>query len=150
MKTRVLIRPFRMAEMGRILEIERASFGRDAYDRNLFAAYARHAKSLFLVAKRRGIDGYAIARWGETRAELASIAVDPKARGRGIATALLRSTIRRLKLRGTRRLTLMVKVTNRAARRFYEGHGFTPVRVVRGYYEDGRDGVLMGRDIQAK
>jgi ribosomal-protein-alanine acetyltransferase len=148
MKTRVLIRPFRMEEMGRILEIERASFGRDAYDRNLFAAYARHAKTIFLVAKRgRGIDGYAIAQWGQARAELASIAVDPGARGRGIATSLLRSTIRRLKLRGTRRLTLMVKVTNRAARTFYEGQGFTRVRVVRGYYEDGRDGVLMGRNL---
>ena len=96
---------------------------------------------------RRGIAGYSLAQWRKDRAELTSIAVDPKARGRGVASSLLKSTIRRLKLRGTTRLTLMVKVTNWAARGFYEGRGFTPVRVVRGYYEDGRDGVLMGREL---
>lgn len=148
MQTPYLIRPFRPIWMDEILRIERASFGRDAYDRNLFAAYARHPKSLFLVAQRgHGIAGYSLAHWRNARAELVSIAVDPKARGRGVASSLLKSTIRRLKLRGTKRLTLMVKVTNWSARRFYEGRGFARVRVVRGYYEDGRDGILMGRDL---
>jgi len=148
MKTPVSIRRFQMADMDRILEIERSSFGRDAYDRKLFAAYAQHSKSLFLVAKRGpGIAGYAISDWRQGRAELTSIAVDPRVRGRGTASSLLKSTIRRLKLRGIKRLTLMVKVTNRAARAFYEGRGFERVRLVRGYYEDGRDGVLMRRDL---
>src|SRR6185437_15039714 len=109
---------------------------------------AQHSKSLFLVAKRGpGIAGYAISDWRQGRAELTSIAVDPRVRGRGTASSLLKSTIRRLKLRGIKRLTLMVKVTNRAARAFYEGRGFERVRLVRGYYEDGRDGVLMRRDL---
>ena len=148
MKTPFAIRPFRLTEMPQILQIEKLSFGRYAWDRNLFAAYARHPRSIFLVARgRKGIAGYSISRWKEERAELSSIAVDPQVRGRGVASSLLRSTIRRLKLRGTRRLTLMVKVTNRSARRFYEGHGFAPVRVVRGYYEDGKDAILMGRNL---
>ena len=148
MKTRIAVRPFRPREMDRILEIERACFRQDAYDRKLFAAYANHPNSLFLVAARGSeIDGYSIARWREARSELTSIAVDPEVRRRGVASLLLKSTIRRLKLRGSRRLTLMVKITNRSAQRFYVGHGFTFVRVIKGYYEDGRDGLLMGKDL---
>jgi ribosomal protein S18 acetylase RimI-like enzyme len=37
----------------------------------------------------------------------------------------------------------MVRVTNVAARRFYEKYGFQKGRIVRGYYEDGTDGVAM-------
>ena len=41
----------------------------------------------------------------------------------------------------------MVKVTNQAASAFYVKYGFTKVRVVRRYYEDGADGFLMARDL---
>jgi ribosomal-protein-alanine N-acetyltransferase len=71
--------------------------------------------------------------------------VDPKYRRKGAASALLESTIRRLRRRGVTRYSLMVKVSNRAARAFYEKYGFSKVRTVRGYYEDGSDGLLMLR-----
>jgi ribosomal-protein-alanine N-acetyltransferase len=77
------------------------------------------------------------------RAELVSIAVDPKQRGKGIASALMASTLRRLRRRGVVRFQLMVKVTNEVAIRFYEGYGFHKSRIVRGYYEDGADGWRM-------
>ena len=57
----------------------------------------------------------------------------------------MNSTLRRLRLRGIRRLTLMVKVTNQEARAFYEKYGFRKLRIVRQYYEDGADGLLMVR-----
>src|SRR6202030_215644 len=38
----VEIRPFRPADVERILEIERASFGRDAWPRSMFLGFARH------------------------------------------------------------------------------------------------------------
>jgi ribosomal-protein-alanine N-acetyltransferase len=78
-------------------------------------------------------------------AELVSVAVDPPRRGKGIATALMDSTLRRLRRRGVARFRLMVKVTNRAAIAFYERYGFTRSRIVRKYYEDGADGWLMVR-----
>jgi [ribosomal protein S18]-alanine N-acetyltransferase len=57
------------------------------------------------------------------------------------------STLRRLRRRNAGRLVLMVKVTNAAARAFYEKYGFHKVRVVRGYYEDGTDGLLLARPV---
>ena len=46
--------------------------------------------------------------------------VDPVMRGRGVAPALMESTLRRLRLRGVVRIALMVRVNNQRARAFYE------------------------------
>jgi ribosomal protein S18 acetylase RimI-like enzyme len=51
MDGKLTVRPVRQADLDRILEIEVASFGPDAYDRNLFAEYARKCGGLFLVAE---------------------------------------------------------------------------------------------------
>lgn len=140
------------ADLDRILEIERASFGREAYDRKLFADYQERCGALFLVSgSRRHISGYMITclRGGKTRpwAELVSVAVDPANRQKGTASALLESTLRRLRRRGVGRLYLVVRVNNRPAQAFYEKYGFLRVRVDHGYYEDGSDGIVMGRDV---
>ena len=133
-------------DLDRILEIEASSFGKDAYDRKLFAEYLRKCGDLFLGAwKGRILCGYMLThRGGENgRAELISVAVDPAYRGKGVAGALMKSSLRRLRWRGVDRFGLMVKLTNAEARRFYEKYGFTKVRLVRGYYEDGQDAILM-------
>ena len=137
-----------MPDLNRILEIERASFGDDAYDRKLFAELFHRCGELFLVAERgRNILGYMITCvWG-AHAEVVSVAVDPAARGEGAASALMNSTLRRLRLRAIARIGLMVKVTNEEARAFYEKYGFERVRRVRRYYKDGEDGWLMARDL---
>jgi [ribosomal protein S18]-alanine N-acetyltransferase len=148
MKPALSIRLFRLSDLDRILEIEHASFRKDAYDRNLFADFHHKCGDLFLVAlKDRKVCGYMVTCLcggeAEDRAELVSVAVDPTRRGKGIATALMASTVRRLRRRGVGRFHLMVKATNRAAIRFYEGYGFHKTRTVRRYYEDGRDGWRM-------
>ena len=144
------IRLLRLSDLPRILQIECASFGKDAYDRNLFAEFHHKCGDLFLVALRgRNVCGYAVScRGGGTRigrAELVSIAVDPRHRGKGIASGLLENTIRRLRRRHVATLHLMVKVTNETAIRFYERHGFQKGHIVRGYYEDGADGRAMSK-----
>jgi ribosomal-protein-alanine N-acetyltransferase len=142
------IRLLRQRDLDAILLVEHASFGKDAYDRNLFAEYSHICGDLFLVAEVRGrICGYILTCARGDRAELVSISVDPPARGKGIASALLESTLRRLRRRKVVRVSLMVRLTNEVARRFYEKYGFTKVRIVRGYYEDGGDGILMRKEV---
>lgn len=138
--------PIREPEIERILEIEASSFGKEAYDRKLFAEYLHKCGDLFLGAREgRKLCGYMLThmRADTGRAELVSVAVDPEYRGMGVASTLMESTLRRLRRRGATRFTLMVKLTNRKARRFYEKYGFSPVRRVPGYYEDGKEGLLM-------
>lgn len=130
------------------MAVERASFGRWAYPAKLFVEYARGCPDLFLVACEDGrLAGYSLACRKAKFSELVSIAVGPEYRRSGVAGRLLASTVRRLRRAGERRLNLVVKDSNRGARRFYEDCGFRRVRVVAGYYEDGRDGVLMSLDL---
>jgi ribosomal-protein-alanine N-acetyltransferase len=148
MPARFAVRKVRLADLNRILEIESASFGADAYDRNLFAEYLRKCGDLFLAVERGGIvRGYLIAGARGPRAELISVAVDPAARGAGAASAMLESTLRRLRARGVKRLFLTVKTTNLEARAFYAKYAFEFVRRAPRYYEDGSDGSLMARDL---
>ena len=60
----------------------------------------------------------------------------------------MESTLRRLKRNRTGRLILMVKLTNWRALRFYRKFGFEKVKVVKRYYEDGRDGWLMEKRLR--
>jgi ribosomal-protein-alanine acetyltransferase len=140
------VRRLRMADLDRIMEIERASFGDEAYDRNLFAEFFRKCGELFLVVESgRKVSGYMVTCIRGEQAELVSVAVDPAARGRGAASALMESTLRRLRRRGTARIGLVVKATNHEARAFYERYGFEKVRKVPRYYEDGADGWRMAK-----
>jgi ribosomal-protein-alanine N-acetyltransferase len=151
MSARFSVRRLRASDFDRILQIEHLSFQEDAYDRNLFAEYHQKCGELFLVVERdRKVCGYMVTcvsgQGVLRRAELISIAVDPAARGTGAGSALMDSTLRRLRLRRVGRLGLMVKVTNAEARAFYEKYSFRKIRTVRGYYEDGGDGWLMARN----
>lgn len=150
MPQRFSVRRLRSSDLDLILKIEHLSFGEDAYDRNLFAEFRHKCGDLFLVVERaRKVCGYMVTctrgQGALGRAELVSVAVDPAARSQGAASVLMDSTLRRLRLRGIGRFGLMVKVTNREARAFYEKYGFRKVRTVRAYYEDGSDGWLMAR-----
>ena len=152
MRAQDRIRPVRLGDLDRVLAIENASFGAEAYDRKLFAYYKRRDPGLFLVAERRGkLGGYLIASLRglstSPRAELVSVAVDPAQRQAGIASALLTSVLRRLRRRGIGRIHLIVRVTNLPAQKFYEKYGFRRIRLVRAYYEDGGHGIAMGRPI---
>jgi ribosomal-protein-alanine N-acetyltransferase len=140
---RFTVRRIGRSDLHRIMEIERSSFGPEAWDRKLFAD-CLEAGDLFLgVLEGSDPCGYVLASVARGRAELASIAVDPAARRRGAASALIRSAIRRLRQLPVARISLMVKESNRSAQACYAKFGFRRVRRVRGYYEDGADGLLM-------
>jgi len=144
MRVQYRIRKAARSDLARIQEIEDASFGREAYDCKLFAYYLNRCGQLFLVAERRGrVCAYMITCRQALRAELISVAVDPAQRKAGAASALLEGTLRRLRRQRIARWHLMVRLSNRAALRFYEKYGFRPIRRVPGYYEDGGAGIMM-------
>lgn len=145
------IRPMRTSDLDRILAIERASFGPEAYDRKLFADYRARCGPLFLVAELRGVlCGYMITSLRREAAELVSVAVAPPYRRAQAASGLLEATLRRLRRRRVSRLHLVVRAANRPAQAFYRKYGFRRLRPVPGYYEDGGDGILMSRAVYSE
>jgi len=137
-------------DLNRILAIESASFGPEAYDCKLFAYYLAKCGDVFLVAERReSVRAYMITcvRGNPpSRAELISVAVDPASRESGAASALLEATLRRLRRRRVANLQLVVRDSNHPAQTFYRKYGFRPTRRVPGYYEGG-DGIAMTRQV---
>jgi ribosomal-protein-alanine N-acetyltransferase len=140
----IRIRPAKGRDIDRILEIEAASFGHDAWERELFLEALEECSDLFLVAKlRRKIVGYAITCIDRDKAELVSIGVLPKSRRQGLGEALLRYTGRELLRRRIGVWRLMVRIENEEAIRFYRGLGFRRVRTVKDYYGKGQDAWRM-------
>jgi len=138
------IRRFRLADLDRLLEIERAAFPKAAYPRDLFLEFYKDCGRLFYVALRgRSIAGYILTCARPPRAELISIAVDRRYRRLGIAAALLRRTLTRLRQAGAARLNLMVRARNRGAIALYRNLGFRRTGRVARYYENGEDGLRM-------
>ena len=144
MPPRIELRRFRAVDVNRILEIEEASFGRDAWDRDLFLDYFRRCPDLFLIAKRgRRIAGYSITCLGRGRAELVSLAVDPRDRQHGIGQTLFEATLAVLRSLGVKEWWLMVGTDNDPAIRLYESNGFVRARRAKGYYGARRDAWRM-------
>jgi ribosomal-protein-alanine N-acetyltransferase len=138
------VRKFQPADLDRVLAIEEGSFGKDAWDGELFLSYFRKCPDLFLVATLgRRVAGYMItcARGGS--AELASIAVDPRDRRRGLGKVMLDQTLRELHARRIRTWWLMVETDNLPAIEFYERYGFARMERVKRYYGARRDAWRM-------
>lgn len=144
MGSRIEVKRFEPGDLERVLAIEQSSFAEDAWDRKLFLQYHRDCPDLFLIAKLgRRITGYAITCTDSRNAELASIAVDPRDRRRGIAKALLDYTHSHLRAKRIKTWWLMVAIENELGIRFYEEYGFKRTRLVKRYYGAGRDGYHM-------
>ena len=148
----IQIVPFSLRHLDRILQIERASFGRDAWPRKLFLEYYDDCRKLFFVGKSsRRIAGYIIGciegSVDGREAEIASLAVHPDYRRQGLAAALITRLLLELRASGVRRVELMVRVGNTAGEQLYRSFGFRRLRIVARYYEDGGDGILMRQGI---
>ena len=73
---------------------------------------------------------------------VATIAVDPRFRRRGIGSALMLACESRVRLPGTK---LTVRVSNQGAIRMYEKLGYHTSDIWRAYYSDGEDGLVMSK-----
>jgi ribosomal-protein-alanine acetyltransferase len=146
----IKIRLFEARDLPRILRIENSAFGTDAWPAELFQEYASISPKLFLVAVMgRSIAGYSIACVQRHAAELASIAVLPAYRGRGVATSLLKATLRKVRRQGAAAMWLMVRPDNRTGIGLYRKFGFVRTSSVREYYEDGSTGCRMRLELKS-
>ena len=101
-------------------------------------------------AKRR-IAGFALIRTVADEAELLTIAVEPRWRGKGVGRALMQAAFADLMMSPARRMFLEVDEQNHAAIRLYEKLGFSTISSRKGYYPraDGSaaTALVMARDL---
>ena len=100
---------------------------------------------------RRRIAGFALIRVVADEAELLTIAVDPKWRGKHIGQALLRAGFDDLLTTAARRMFLEVSEENAPAIALYRRQGFATISSRKGYYPkaDGTQAtaLVMARDL---
>jgi ribosomal-protein-alanine N-acetyltransferase len=86
------------------------------------------------AARGRQIDGFILSRRAADEAEILSVAVERRRRGKGCARTLLDLHLRRLAGLGVRAVFLEVDEHNAPARKLYARAGFAQVGRRQGYY----------------
>jgi len=136
-----------------LARLHEAGFYR-GWSREEFAAFLddplRTPAYIACDASRR-IAGFAILRVAADEAELLTITVDPKWRGRGVGRALMRACFEDLMFTPVRRMFLEVDEDNASAVSLYRRAGFSRIGERKGYYPrpDGSaaTALVMGRDL---
>lgn len=124
-------------------------FYRDIIDKykNLFLVWIDEKSNnivAYIMNRVQRIYGYFHPKEFITAGHIISLAVEPEYRRRGIATALIHETFRRLKLYyNAKECLLEVRVSNTPAISLYKKIGFQVIRVIKGYYADGESAYLM-------
>jgi ribosomal-protein-alanine N-acetyltransferase len=108
----------------------------------------RAPRGINLVAQsNRRIIGFALGVIHYGLGHTLTIDVDPAARRRGVATALMAELHRLFRAKGAVRAVLEVAVDNRPARRLFKKLGYTEIDILRDYYGPGRDGIRAARKL---
>lgn len=126
--------------------LEQRCFSSDRLSRRRMRYYAQASHAEFVVARHaQHVVGYALllCRRGTQLTRLYSIAVDPDARGLGVAGSLLRALEERALLRGKPFMRLEVAVDNQPAIALYKKMGFKQFGMYSHYYENDADALRM-------
>lgn len=117
-----------------------------------FEAMLREPNTLVHRLRQGGaVIGFAVSRIAADEAEILSIALAARERGRGLSRGLLATHLGHLAGRGVRTVFLEVEENNQPARRLYEAAGFAVVGRRERYYREAggeeRNALVMRRDL---
>ncbi len=143
------IRPATLADIDKIMEIEKQSFS-DPWQRRSMTSLIGDSRVFFSVAEAVGgvIKGYVTAWFVLNEGEIGNLAVAPQWRASGVGSSLLDGVISHSADHGIRILFLEVRQSNVAARRLYSSRGFVEIgRRSRYYRRPVEDAIVLRRSI---
>ncbi|MCI4369439.1 MAG: GNAT family N-acetyltransferase [Thermoplasmata archaeon] len=144
-----ILRGFNPRDIPRVSTIVADSLN-EHYDPSLYISLSQQWPEGFMVAAEPPENpvGFLLGvNQVEGEARVLMFAVDRSWRSTGIGTRLMETFLERCRMRGTRRVTLEVRVSNATALRFYTHFRFSVVDLLRGYYSDGENGYQMAREL---
>jgi len=148
------LRKFTPDDLQAVMRINRLCLPENYSDMFFMDLHQRFPET-FIVAEENGeITGYIMCRievglsnmglGGLVRkGHVVSIAVMPKSRRKGIATALIKAAITGMAYYKAKQIFLEVRVTNQAGIELYKKLGLEVSRTISGYYSDGEDAYVM-------
>ncbi len=145
----VRLRRMTHADLPQVEALDRLCFS-DPWPPGSFAYELRpDSASICLVAESSAESGQSrlvgnVVVWlAADEAQVATLAVAPVFRGRGIARALLAAALLEAWQLGARKSLLEVRVSNESALHLYYGMGYQAVGLRPGYYQDTREDALL-------
>jgi ribosomal-protein-alanine N-acetyltransferase len=148
---RTTVEPATLRDAARLAELHGASFHRGWGESEFETMLAERNTLVHRLRRGRKTIGFAASRIGADEAEILSVAIDPRYRGKGLSRDLLLTHLGHLAGRGVRTIFLEVEENNQPARRLYERAGFTIVGRRERYYQqpggEQLNALLMRRDL---
>lgn len=141
----VQLTPMRRRHLRTVLRIETEVYPRP-WTMNLFISELamRSSRSYYVAKVGPTVVGYSGLMIVGEDAHVTTIAVDPRWHRHQIGTRLLANIARDARERGSKHLTLEVRVSNEAAQNMYRTFGFRPAGIRKGYYvETNEDALVM-------
>lgn len=139
------------SDVGPIADLERATFGPDAWSEQAVAEELAAPGRSSVVALHGGdLLGYAVTRTVGDVADLQRVVVAPTARRRGLGTRMVRELLDGAARQGAQRVLLEVSEANAAALGCYRAMGFREIDRRTGYYRDGTDALVLELHITAR
>ncbi|MFO1456341.1 MAG: GNAT family N-acetyltransferase [Steroidobacteraceae bacterium] len=118
----------------------------------------RQPETMLLVAHARDLArdplapfefaGFGVMAYGESRAHLNLLGVEPRLQRHGIGRQLVRWLEATALEAGTFEITLEVRASNAGAQAFYHALGYATVGRIDGYYQGRDDALRLRRDLR--
>ena len=143
------LREVHWTDVRALAALERDLFAHDAWPEPTWWAElaGRPRRDYVVLTDADGILGYAGLDHGGDVADVMTVAVTPRAQGRGVGGRLLDELEHRARSRGAASVLLEVRADNDAARRLYERAGFAVLSTRRRYYQPGDVDALVMRKL---
>lgn len=142
----VIIRRFKKDDFFPVMKLIYNLFP-ERYDPHLIINLFETFPEGFLVAEENNrVVGFILGvKPSKDAARILLLGVDKGERKKGVGSCLLNQFINAMIVKGSKRIELEVRVSNREAVRFYKKHGFHTVRTLPSFYRTGEDAYLMMR-----
>ncbi len=147
------VRELRWTDLPALAALERDLFAHDAWAEPTWWAElaGRPRRDYLVLTDADGVLGYAGLDHGGEVADVMTIAVAPRAQGRGFGRLLLAELEERAQTRGAAHVILEVRADNVAALGLYERSGYAVLSTRRRYYQPGDvDAVVMRKSLQER
>ena len=137
----------RPADAAAIAALHKASFQRGWGEEEVYSLLIDKNVIAHRAVTGRVMAAFILSRLAAGEAEILSIAIAPKQRGRGLSRPLLDLNLRRLAGLGARTVFLEVDENNAPARALYRRAGFADVGRRKSYYQSGANALVLRRDL---
>jgi ribosomal-protein-alanine N-acetyltransferase len=140
-----IIRPATLGDLDVVAALERVCFtdpwSRKSFDDSLGHAFVR----MNVLEDETGIVGYSVVWMALDECELASLAVEPTRRGKGLGAQLLDALLAQARTERAQVMFLEVRANNTPAKHLYASRGFHDVGRRKDYYKNPDEDALVFR-----